>query len=169
MLKIFFIFSNAILPFTVCSQKTPEELGKYLFNYFKDGSINKIDSLIPTLEEMKTLAEKIGIKKGSKQYSDAVNGYDSELNKFRENIVVIYSDTLDNKLNWKEAGFQKVTSVSDSMKIDNRDPDSQTVIVTRLTVYFVCNSHTFKIAIDDAFEVNGLWKLGNNIYLRQLN
>jgi hypothetical protein len=168
MLKIFFIFSVTILPFNVSSQKTPEELGKYLFNYFKEGSLNKIDSLIPTLEEMYWLAEKIGIEKDSDQYSDAVNGYDTELEKFRETINGIYSDTLNNKLSWKNAVFEKVISISDSMKIDNRDPNSKSVMVTRLSVYFVCNSNNFRITIDDAFEVNGLWKLGNNIYLKQL-
>jgi len=169
MLKLFFIFFIAILPFTVRSQKTPEELGQYLFRYLKEGSINKIDSLIPTIEEMKTLADKIGIEKDSKQYSDAVNGYESELEKFHENINLIYSDNRDNKLEWKKANFQKVISISDSMKVDNSDPNSKSVVVTRLSIYFVCNSNKFRITIDDAFEVNGLWKLGNNIYIKELN
>ena len=169
MLKIFFIFSVLILPFTVRSQKTPEELGQYLFNYLKEGTLNKIDSLVPTLEEMIILAEKIGIPKESKQYSDAVNGYNSELEKFHENINQIYSDTIDNKLEWKKADLQKVISISDSMKVDISDPNSKSVLVTRLSVYFACDTHKFRLTIDDAFEVNGLWKLGNNIYLKELN
>ena len=169
MLKIFLIFSITILPVTVCSQKNPEELGKLLFNHFKEGSIGKIDSLVPTLDEMKALAKKIGIENDSKEYSDALSGYNSELDKFRENINGIYLDTSDNRLDWKKANFEKVISISDSMKSDNRDPNSKSVLVTRLSVYFSYSSHKFRITVDDAFEVNGLWKLGNSIYLKQLN
>lgn len=169
MLKIFLILSITIIPLPVCSQKTPEELGKLLFNYFKEGSISKIDSLVPTLDEMIALAKKIGIDNDSKEYSEAISGYNSELDKFRENINGIYLDTSDNKLDWKKANFEKVISISDSMKIDNRDLNSKSVLVTRLSVYFSYNSHKFRITVDDAFEINGLWKLGNNIYLKELN
>lgn len=168
MLKYLLILSIAVLPTKVRSQKTSDELGKYLFNYLKEGNISKIDSLIPTLEEMKDLAEKLEIKKDSKQYTDAVNGYDSEVETFRETISIIYADTLDNHLDWKQAVLQKVVSVSDTVKIDNRDPASKTAAVARLGIYFMCNTNKFRITVNDAFEINGLWKLGSNIYMTAL-
>ena len=167
MTKLFLILIVGIFPLTATSQKNPEQLGNYLFKYLKEGSISKIDSLIPTLDEMKMLAEKIGLKKDSKQYSEAINGYNSELEKFHETINGLYSDTADNHLNWKNANLKKVISFSDSMKIDEKDPKSISVLVTRLSIYFESNSQKFRITIDDAFEVNGSWKLGNNIYLKK--
>lgn len=168
MLKYLLIISITVLPATVRSQKTSDELGKYLFKYLQEGNISKIDSLIPSLEEMKDLAEKLEIKKDSKQYTDAVNGYDSEVETFRETIIGIYADTMDNHLEWKQAVLQKVVAVSDTIKIDNRDPASKTAAVTRLGIYFVCNTYKFRITVNDAFEINGLWKLGSNIYLTPL-
>jgi hypothetical protein len=169
MQKYLLIIAVAFLPLTVHAQKTPEELGKYLFSYLKAGSISKIDSLIPTLEEMKALAEKLEIKKDSKQYTDAVDGYDNEVEAFRETISAMYANTLNNHLLWKQAVLQKVVAVSDSIKIDNRDPASKTAQITRLGIYFACKGYTFRISVKDAVEVNGLWKLGSNIHLKELH
>ncbi len=169
MLKTFFIFYSLLLSLSVKSQKTSEDLGKYLFNYFKESSISKIDSLIPTLTEMKTLAQKIGIKNDSEQYISAVNGYESELEKFHENINRIYSDSSKYNFSWERASLEKVVSIFDSLKIDNSDPNSKSAMIMRLNILFYCNSSKFRIVINDAFELNGVWKLGSNIFMMKMD
>ncbi|MGG9971513.1 hypothetical protein ACQ33O_06935 [Ferruginibacter sp. SUN002] len=146
------------------AQSTPDDLGKIIFNSFQQGSVSKLDYLIPTLEEMKKIAEVLDTNKNSDQYNKMIKNRDTQITEFQENLNWVYSDTLDNGLNWKITKLEKITTSMDSIQMNGKNAPVATV-----NIYFTCNLNRFVITLNDVFPCGELWKTGSSVYMKQIN
>ncbi len=148
------------------AQTTTTELGKMVLAAFQQDSISKLDKLIPTIAEMKQLADQIGISKAD--FDKAAEEYPGLLSEFHENISMIYSDTAGYNLHWRDAIFEKVITSVDSIPLNNKDPNSRIIPLTGIKIYFLCGTSKFVLILNDVFQCSAIWKIGNNITLRKL-
>ena len=154
--------------FDLEAQSTPEDLGRFIFESIQQDSISKIDRLIPTVDDMKKIAEQLGISKDSKQYAEMLKGREVEITEFHENLNLVYSDTLDNGLKWQMARLEKINKVIDTIQVDNQNPNSKRAPIATVRIYFTSNSNRFFIVLNDVFPEGDLWKTGSSIYMKKL-
>ena len=149
-------------------QNTPEEMGKFIFNSIQQNSLNKIIALFPPWEEMKEVATLFGLEKNPTKYNEVINGYQTEVDAFHENLNLVYSDTFDTGLKWKMAKLEKVTKFIDSIPVDAQNPNGKKVPTVIVKIYLTCDSNRFVIVLDDVFPIRDLWKTGSSIYMKKL-
>ncbi|MEO6671932.1 MAG: hypothetical protein ABIN93_00765 [Ginsengibacter sp.] len=82
-------------------------------------------------------------------------------------ILLVFSDTGDNKLECRKANIERIKEYEDSVQTGNRDIKSPIPPVTVVKIYFTCNENKFVIVMNDTFKIGGLWKMGD-IYMNQL-
>lgn len=158
-LTIFFCSSK------VYGQKTPQELGQLTFNCFQKGNLDSLYKLIPTISEIADFGKAIGIDSSSTQFKEFINGYPQVIKHFKELCNDIINDTTELQFSWTTATLMRIEKSERALPIDNRDPNSKTVLITIVDVFFSSNDKTFKHTLGDANMYSNIWKPGNNLSL----
>ena len=146
-------------------QSTPKELGEKVFNCFKLHSIDSLLRLKPTFNELAAFANAIGIDSSKKVFIDFKKRYPLVIEDFKKKFNNLLNDTSENQLSWKNAIIDNIEISQKIIPVDNRDPNSKTIILTIIDIYFTSNSKKYVLTIGDANNYNDVWKIGNNLDL----
>jgi hypothetical protein len=155
---------------TFCSsksfgQKTPEELGQTTFYCFKSKNLDSLYKLIPTINEVAEFGKTLGLDSNSTEFKEFVKRYPLVIQNFKKICYDLQTDTTELNFSWTKAKLEKIEKLEKTIPIDNRKPDSKTVILTIVEIYFTSNDKKLKLTLGDANAYSAIWKPGNNITL----
>lgn len=148
-------------------QNTPEALGNTTFHCFQQSNLDSFFLLLPTLPEIIEFGISIGVDTTTNDFKQFVNEYPNEISTFKKKCKRILHDDLDANFRWALATLDKVQKSQFDIPIDEHDPNSKTITLTVIDIYFYVNKLRYKLSLGDANAYNGIWKPGNQISLIQ--
>jgi len=160
VLLLFFINASGLF-----AQKTPEELGENTFRYFRNNNLDSFFLLIPTMGELSTFSKSIGIDSNAQAYKEFVERYPLVINHFKNECMVIYSDSDKLGFSWVDAVLEKVVATTKELSADKSYPGIKPPVITIINIYFLAGNKKLRLQLGDANKYNEIWKPGNNIKL----
>jgi hypothetical protein len=169
MTKLFpILFWLTFVSSSTHGQNTPEALGQITFNCFQQNKLDSFYKLIPSVVEISEFGKQMGIDSNSEQYKQFVEQYPFVIKNFKNRCSQLLRDTIDYRFSWTFAKLDKIERSDKLLAIDNRDPNSKTVTITIIDIYFISNNKRLKLSLGDAHSYNGIWKPGNHIGISEL-
>jgi len=147
------------------TQRTPEDLAIITFYCFQENNLDSFYRLIPTVNEIRDAGGTAGVDTNSAGYKEFVAEYPSVIDRFKEQCIAIENDSARLHFSWTNSNLDSIEISERNIPMDNRDPNSKTVVVTILDIYFTSNNRLLRLTLGDANKYNGLWKPGNRIAL----
>ena len=147
------------------TQRTPEDLAIITFYCFQENNLDSFYRLIPTVNEIRDAGGSAGVDTNSAAYKEFVAQYPSVVDQFKEQCVAIENDSARLHFSWTNSNLDSIEISERNIPVDNRDPNSKTVVVTILDIYFTSNNRLLRLTLGDANKYNGFWKPGNRIAL----
>jgi len=151
--------------FSGYAQGTPEELGKAIFTIFQQDSVDNVVRYIPTLAEMDTMANLIGMDTNGDEFKASKAKYPVVLKEFIETIGYIKADE---RVRWKTAVLKEVLVRYETSPVDKDSDVKKAVRIAVIRIEFTSGGNPFYLVIPDSFGIGSKWRMGNNIYLNQL-
>jgi hypothetical protein len=161
------IWLTLICPY-IHAQNTPEALGQFTFNCFQQNKLDSFYTLIPSVAEISAFGKTVGTDSNAEQYKQFVKQYPFAVKDFKDRCNQLLTDTIDYAFSWASAKLDKIETSEKILPLDNHDPNSRTVTLTLIDIYFFSNNKRLKLSIGDANAYNGTWKPGNNIGIARL-
>ena len=109
----------------------------------------------------------IGIDSNSMQFKEFLDQYPTVIQNLKDKCFRLQTDTLDLNFSWTKATIEIVEKSERTLQLDNRDPNSKTVLITIIDIYFISKTKRMKLTLGDAIKCDNIWKLGNNINLTE--
>ncbi|HYK47831.1 MAG TPA: hypothetical protein VEV83_21790 [Parafilimonas sp.] len=150
------------------TQRTPEDLAIITFYCFQEHNLDSFYRLIPTVNEIRDAGATAGVDTNSASFKEFVTQYPSFVDQFKQQCAAIENDSTRLHFSWTNSNLDSIEISERNIPLDNKDPNSKTVVVTVLDIYFRSNSHLLRLTLGDANKYNGLWKPGNRIALSKL-
>lgn len=144
------------------TQRTPEDLAIITFYCFQENNLDSFYRLIPTVNEIRDAG---ATDTNSASYKEFVTQYPSVVDQFKQECLAIQNDSAKLHFSWTNSNLDSIEISERNIPVDNRDPDSKTVVVTILDIYFTSNNRLLRLTLGDANKYSGLWKPGNRIAL----
>jgi hypothetical protein len=160
MKKVVFILISLIITMSSFNRVTPieprtsEETARNILTAFQHGSPEEYASLFPTVAEFHALMKQndaiYGPYSEEARYEFEVDYERYLLPKVKTAFTSVISDGKKKGIDWSQIQF---------VKVDVREHPSQSVTLGEFTVVFSFDKKEYKLRVQNAFYVNGQWKV----------
>lgn len=144
-------------------QKTPQELGKIVFDVLKNKKIDALDTLTPKPKDIvEILTKKYPTAKVN--YNDRfLEKYEYHDKRFKKICWEIRNDTSEIKINWEKSVLTKVDFFEKPYPYQDTTKTSKPILVNYLDLYITSDTSTLILEFKEIYFHNGLWKLSEHI------
>lgn len=143
------------------AQKSPEELGQFVFDVFKERNVKALDTLTPNLTEIVAYYREIDSTFALPKQPDFPKKYGFHDTQFKQKCTAIMKGEAG--VDFKKATFLelkyyvKEMGVSQDGKVLNRD---------YLEIYFMSDNKKYSLLFRSLHKIKNIWKLGENVRIR---
>jgi hypothetical protein len=164
ILTIFLFMSDFVL-----GQKTPEDLGKIVFNVFKTHDITTLDTLTPTVKEIIDIYLRIDSTLEFIKDPDFPQKYRVHDEQFKEKCEAIMNDTTELKIDWKNISLLDVKYSEKKIKNnESTTPASKSITINFLDIYLLSGQKKYLLQFKGIYKPKEIWKLGENMRIKEI-
>jgi hypothetical protein len=164
ILTIFLLIGN----FTF-GQKTPEDLGKLVFNIFRYHDTVTLDTLTPTSKEIIDIYMRIDSTLEFIKDPEFSRKYEYHDKQFKEKCKAIMNDTTEFKVDWKNISLLDVKYSEKEIKSNDSTSASKSITINYLDIYFLSGQRKYMLRFKGIYKQREIWKLGENMRIREIN
>lgn len=146
------------------AQKTTDDLGKTVFQAFKNKNMAALDTLIPSAKDMIELYSADPNIKLPERFEKK---YEHHMILFKAKCQAIMHDTTVYKIDWPVAAIQKIELEEKKMPGDTAA--KKEYIIPYLNVYFNCNKKRYCLQFKGIHNIKGQWKLNEHVRISDLD
>lgn len=155
-----------LFPFISPAQKTPEELGEFVFKALKAENLKAVGTYLATPDDVLLYKKKLGYNLTKEQGDDFKELQLMADTAFIDLCGIILAEGRSKGIVWPKALFVKVKSDVETYILSSAD-ESKTIDFGPVSVIFSHGADKFILTFETAFEASGRWRItGDNIKLR---
>lgn len=151
---------------TFCSsyaQKTPQELGRIVFDVLKSKNIDALDTLTPKSKDIIEILKK-KYPTANVIYNDRfLEKYNYHDKRFKKICWEIRNDTTEIKINWDKATLTKVNYFEKPYPYQDTTKTSKPILVNYLDLYIASGTTTLILEFKEIYFHKDIWKLGEHV------
>jgi hypothetical protein len=149
----------------IFSQQTPQELGEKVLTAFRTNTLDSLDSLAPTPDQLLELANGLGLEQTPERVAAFKKAYPRIQQQFRKNCEAIVQEGIAKKVDWANVRLQKVDTIKSRRDVPiNLTEADKTITITSLQIHFSDGDNkAFIIQFKEIFNYHQIWKIGHQI------
>jgi hypothetical protein len=147
--------------FTVQAQPTPEELGKKLFNLFKDRSTD-FSVVLPTMDQLQEKVQVMTTIPLQSRLDAFSKEYPSSVKRFNELCRGILKKGKETGIRWKKINLESINTYPQIISIPYSDWVT-TVKFTKLSIYFSFRRRAFILIADAVMDFDGHYLISDDL------
>jgi len=162
---IFFILTFSFI--YSFGQKTPEDLGKLVFEVLKDKRFSALDTLTPKSTDIITILKN---KYPSAQLDTSdrfLKKYEYHDKRFKNICKDIRNDTTEIKLNWEKSTLTKADFFERPSPYQDSTKNSKPIMTNYLDLHIASGASTYILEFKEIYFYKGIWKLGEHIHFKK--
>lgn len=161
---VIFILAALLAAGNSFAQNTVDDLGKAVFQVFKNKDLAALDTLIPSAQDMIDLYKEYPNIKLPDRFEEK---YGHHMELFKKKCRAIMEDTTLLRINWPVASLQKVEL--EERKIQADTLAKKKLPIPYLNVFFNCDQKKYCLQFKNIHQIKGQWKLDESVRIRNLD
>lgn len=140
------------------SQKTPEELGQYIFKALRTENIKAVHTYIGSPEEVLIFSKKLGRSYTSQEAEDFKKDQIETDSAFTRKCRFVLDDGKQRSIEWNKTELVEVKSLTETYQLSSLD-ESKTIEFGPIEIIFSYAEKKYVLTLETAFDAIGRWRI----------
>lgn len=146
------------LSINALAQKTPQELGQYIFKALRSENIKAVHSYIATPEEVLIFSKKLGKNYSSQEAEDFKKDQIETDSAFTRKCRFVLDDGKQRSIEWNKTELVEVKSLTETYQLSSLD-ESKTIEFGPIEIIFSYADKKYVLTLETAFDAIGRWRI----------
>lgn len=148
-------------------QKTPQDLGKFVFDVLKSKNFSALDTLTPKSTDIIVILKNKYPTAKIDTSDRFLKKYEYHDNRFKNICKDLRNDTTEIKMDWEKCTLTKVDFLEKPSPYQDTTKNSKPILINYLTLHIASEASTYILEFKEIYFYKGIWKLGEHVRFKR--
>lgn len=159
-----FLIYCLLVNLNLFGQSNPDDLGRKVFRIFQNGSIDSLDTLFPTSDQLIEMADSMGFKQTEDKIKEFKKLLPQRRQLLKEHCKEILEEGRQLGIVWLNASISKIEHETNIISIPtDSNKGTKDYHQNSVNIFFSYKNQSYRIILGEVYKYRQLWKLGNKI------